>query len=154
MPRMSARAIAVFLALIAVLWVVMPRLRPATDEAEAVRETETKLDQASAQGDIQALDGMIGPDFSSVNGNGNREDRSEFLDRLRTNPWRIESLHPTGIEIRIYGDVAVVTGADEVRSRDSAGLQSDTAYRFLHVFQKRDGHWLLIAGLGSNPGLP
>lgn len=154
MPRMSARASAVFLACIALLWVILPRLRPATDQASAVRETEMKLDQASAQGDIRALDGMMGSDFSTVGLEGDRETRSEFLDRLRESPWKIESLRQTGLQIRFYGDLAVVTGSDQIRGRNSTGEVRDTPYRFLHVFQKRDGHWLLIAGLGSHPGLP
>lgn len=154
MPRMSARATAVFLACIALLWVVLPRLRPATNEASEVRQAETKLDQASAQRRIRVLQNMIGSDFSTVDSAGNQVTRAQFLNRLRSSPWKVEALHLKGLEIRFYSDVAVVTGSDQVQARDKKGDQRSTAYRFLHVFQKRNGHWFLIAALGSSPGLP
>jgi ketosteroid isomerase-like protein len=149
MPRMSARATVVFLAVLALLWVLLPRLRPASDDISAVRATEARLIQASAQGDIPALDAMIASDFSTVDGGGNRENRTEFLGNLGTDPWKIESLRQENLQIRFYGDMAIVTGANDVQERNAAGRSRSEAYSFLHVFQKRDGRWMLIAGMGS-----
>jgi ketosteroid isomerase-like protein len=154
MPRMSARATAVFLAGIALLWVLLPRLRPATDDVSAVRDAEATLDRALARSQIRILDNLIGSDFSTVGPDGRRETRSEFLDRLRDNPWKVESLRQENLEIHFYGGMAVVTGADRIQARDAAGQDRSGDYRFLHVFQKRDGRWLLIAGLGSQPAVP
>lgn len=154
MPRMSARATAVFLAALALLWVLLPRLRPATDELSAVREAENLFDRASARGDSQALGQMVGSDFSTVDADGKREDRSKFLDHVRTSPWKVESLRQENLDIHFYGDMAIVTGAERIHARDAAGKDRSGDYRFLHVFQKRNGQWLLIAALGSHLAVP
>jgi len=154
MPRMSARATAVFLAGLALLWVLLPRLRPATDDTLAVRDAEAKLARASASGNIQVLDQLIGSDFSTVGADGNRETRSELLDHLRTSPWKIESLRQGNLEIRFYGDMAVVVGADRVQARNAAGQDRDQSYRFVHVFQKHHSQWLLVTGMGSDDAVP
>ncbi|HVB34538.1 MAG TPA: nuclear transport factor 2 family protein [Patescibacteria group bacterium] len=151
---MSARATAVFLAVLTLLWVLLPRLRPATDDVSAVRDAEDRLDLAAARGDIRSLDRMIGGDFSMLGAGGNRETRSELLDRIRNNPWKIETLRQKNLEIHFYGETAVVTGADRIESRNAAGQDRTGIYRFLHVFEKRNGRWLLIAGLGSQMAVP
>ena len=136
------------------LWVALPRLRPATDDAGAVRETETRLVQAALKGDAQALGGIVANDFFAIDANGNRETRTTILDRLRTNPWHVASFQQQDLEIHLYGETAVVTGVDRVQARDAAGRDRSGAYRFLHVFQKRNGHWWLIAGQGAHLPAP
>lgn len=154
MPRMSARATAFFFAVLALLWVLLPRLRPATDDTVAVRDAENALAQASASGNFQALNQLIGSDFSTVDAEGNRETRSELLARLRTSPWKIESLRQGNLEIHFYGGMAVVVGVDRIRARNVAGQDRAEASRFVHVFQKRNGRWLLATGMGPDDRLP
>ena len=149
MPRMSARAAVIFLAALVLLWVALPRLQPAADDAGAVREIEAQLAQAAAQGNAQALDRIVASDFFAVDADGNPETRTTILDRLRTNPWHIQSLQQQALQIHLYGETAVVTGVDRVQARDSNGRDRSGAYRFLHVFQKRSGRWWLIAGQGG-----
>lgn len=149
MPRMSGRAAVIFLAALALLWVALPRLRPATDDAGAVTELEGRLVQAATQGNAQALAGIVANDFFAVDADGNRETRATVLDRLRKNPWHVESFQQQGLEIHLYGETAVVTGVDRLQARDATGRDRSGAYRFLHVFQKRGGRWWLIAGQGA-----
>lgn len=151
---MSARAIVVFLAGIILLYVLLPRLRPAPDDRVAVREAEARINEAWARGEIGILNDTIGTDFSAVDAGGNRESRSDFLGHLRASPWKIESLRQKNLEIRFYGRMAVVSGADQVRERNAAGKDRSATYGFLHVFQKRNGRWLLISSLGSHPAVP
>lgn len=154
MPRMSARATAVFLGGLTLLWLLLPRLRPATDDVSGVRQAERRFDRAMATDDIPVLEKMLGGGFSTMNANGNRLTRPEFLDRLRTSPWKIESLRQKNVEIHFYGDMAVVSGADRIWARNQSGQDRRGDYPFLHVFEKRGGHWLLIAGLGSRLAVP
>lgn len=151
MPRMSLRATAVFLAALVLFWVLLPRLRPATDDISAVRDAEAQLARASASGNVRVLDQLIGSEFSALDANGNRETRSELLDHLRNRPWKIESLRQGHLEIRFYSNMAVVAGVDRIQARDLAGQDSPRTYRFVHVFQKRHGRWLLVTGMGSDP---
>lgn len=146
MPRMSARATAVFLAGIFVLLVALPRLRTATDDATAVREAEAQLSIASAKGNVQALGRVVANDFFAVDASGKRQTRQSLLDLYRNGSWKVLSFRQDGLEVHLYGETAVVTGTDRIRARDAGGTVRDGAYRFLHVFQKRQGRWLLIAG--------
>lgn len=145
MPRMSARATAVFLAGILLLWFALPRLRPATDERVAVRETEYRLARASADGNTRALHGIVAHDFYAVNAAGDRETRQTLFNRYRASHWQVESFQEEELKIRLYGKTAVVTGVDHVKARDARGAAHDNAFRFLHVFRKRQGRWWLVA---------
>lgn len=142
---MSARATAVFLAGIFVLWFSLPRLRPATDESVAVRETEVRLAHASAKGNVRQLNQIVAQDFREVNAAGNRETRQTLLDRYRASHWHVESFTEQGLKVRLYGKTAVVTGIDRVKARDASGASHDNSYRFRHVFRKRQGRWWLVA---------
>jgi len=154
MPRMSARAAVIFLMGLVLLWVTLPRLRPATDDTGAVREAETRLVHAALKGDGQSLGQIVADDFFAIDADGKRETRATLLERLRSNPWRVASFHQQDLEIHLYGETAVVTGVDQVQARDAGGRDRSGAYRFLHVFQKRDGRWLLIAGQGAHLPAP
>ena len=154
MPRMSLRATAVFLAGLALLWVLLPRLRPANDGVSAIRDAEAKLTRASASGNVPVLDRLIASDFSTVGSGGNRETRTELLKRLQGSPWKIASLRQENLEIHFYGEMAVVVGVDGIHSRNAAGQDRNEAYRFVHVFQKRRGRWLLVTGMGSEEAVP
>jgi len=154
MPRMSARAAVVFLVGLVLLWVALPRLRPATDDAGAVQQTETRLVQAALKGDSQAVGGIVANDFFAIDADGNRETRTTILDRFRNSPWKIASFQQQDLEIHLYGQTAVVTGVDRVQARDANGRDRSGAYRFLHVFQKRGGQWWLIAGQGAHLPAP
>lgn len=154
MPRMSARAAVFFLTGLVLLWVALPRLRPATDDAGAVRESEAKLVQAAFKGDGRALGEIVAENFFAVDADGNRETRATILNRFRTNPWHVTSFQQQNLEIHLYGETAVVTGVDRVQARDAGGQDRSGAYRFLHVFQKRNGRWWLIAGQGTHLPAP
>ncbi len=142
---MSARATAVFLAGIALFWIALPRLRPATDESIAVREAEVRLARATATGNVQELNGIVAHDFYAVDAAGNRETRQTLLDRYRASHWQVESFQEQGLKVRLNGKTAVVTGIDRVKARDAKGAAHDDAYRFRHVFRKSKGRWWLVA---------
>jgi ketosteroid isomerase-like protein len=153
MPRMSTRAAVIFLAALVLLWVALPRLHPAADDAGTVAEMEAQLAQAVARGSAQALNGIVAEDFFAVDAEGHPETRSTVLDQFRTNPWHVQSFQQLDLQIHLYGQTAVATGVDRVQARDAGGRDRSGVYRFLHVFQKRDGRWWLIAGQGARlPG--
>jgi ketosteroid isomerase-like protein len=143
---MSARATVVFLAVIFVLWITLPRLRPATDEVVAVRDAEARLSRASALGDTQALSQIVAKDFFAVDASGKPETRQTLLNLYRTSPWKVVSFRQESVQVHLYGETAVVTGVDRVQTRDRAGHERFDNYRFLHVFQKSHGRWQLISG--------
>lgn len=154
MPRMSARAAVIFLAALVLLWVTLPRLRPATDEASTVRDVESRLARATARDNAKILGSIVAGDFFAVDADGHRETRATILDRARRDPWRVKSFRQENLEIHFYGKTAVATGVDRIEALDAAGRDRSGSYRFLHVFQRRDGRWWLIAGQGVGLSVP
>ena len=126
-------------------------LAKATSESNdaQVSAAQSAVTQAAAQGNAKALDGMVASDFFAIDSDGNPETRDTILNRLRTNPWRVKSLQQQNVQIHLYGETAVATGVDQVEARDAAGRDRSGVYRFLHVFQKRNGRWWLIAAFIS-----
>ncbi len=138
-----------FVACALLLWLVMPRALPVSEDTQAVREAEQQLAQASAQGNVHALGLILSSDFIATDAKGNRENRAQVLDGFRATPWRVESLRQENVRIRLYGPTAIVTGTDLVTAHNAAGLDRDVSHPFVHVFRKRGGQWFLIAGRGS-----
>jgi len=60
-----------------------------------------------------------------------------------------DSLELSDLNVRLEGNIAVVTGVNHVRGRDDKGQPLDRRSRFTDVFVKRDGRWQVLATQGT-----
>ena len=79
-------------------------------------ETRTLLQRQEEQrcaalmaGDVDALAGMLTDDLVHVHLNGQIEDKRTYLDGVRRK-YRFRNIQRGPLTIRLYGDVAVMTG--------------------------------------------
>jgi ketosteroid isomerase-like protein len=63
---------------------------------------------------------------------------------LESEASRIESSALDDIEVRLFGDAAVVTGRNHARGTQS-GTPFDVRLRFTDVFLRRSGQWQAVA---------
>ena len=61
----------------------------------------------------------------------------------------IESIELSEPNVRVDGNVAIVTGLNRVRGRDEQGKPFDRRVRFTDTFIKRDGRWQVWASQGT-----
>jgi hypothetical protein len=111
--------------LVAVL--VSPRALPALGEDEVVLAADTALTDAMRAGDKSAVRRLLSLEFTYTDANGAPHGRKEFVTDL----GRFAPAAATGVNVKIYGLVAMVTG-----NRKSA-LGSDVFSLDIWVKEKR-----------------
>jgi hypothetical protein len=111
--------------LVAVL--VAPRAEPAAGEGQLVLAADTALADAMRAGDKSAVRRLLSLEFTYTDANGALHGRKQFVTDLKS----VAPAAATGVNVKIYGLVAMVTG-----NRKSA-LGSDVFYLDIWVKEKR-----------------
>jgi uncharacterized protein (TIGR02246 family) len=101
-------------------------------------------DKALMSADLAVLAQILADDYVQYNGSGQAFTKQDVLNSFRTGAIRYPSIISIGRKIRVFGDTAVVHGAesDEVEAN---GKRFEVRYVYLDVLQKRDGEWKLVA---------
>lgn len=107
-----------------------------------IKATFRRYDQALRTGDPVAVAPFWADEYVFVNPAGERVTRAERLANLRASRTTFDSLAPQPKEeqVRVYGDVAVLTSVLTIAGRYS-GRRHRGDYRALVVVVKRDGRW-------------
>jgi ketosteroid isomerase-like protein len=104
----------------------------------------------SIEKDVTLLAQIFADDYVQYNESGKAFTKQEVLNNFRTGAIRYPSIVSTGRQIRVFGDTAVVHGAesDEV---ESDGKRFSVRYVYLDVLRKRNGEWKLVASQLARP---
>jgi uncharacterized protein (TIGR02246 family) len=95
--------------------------------------------------DAKALAHIYADDFSSTNAQGRtRTKADELKDLSAPSGERLESGRYEPVKVRVFGDVAVMSGHGNLRWA-GAGEARDSRYYSFNVFVKRDGRWQYVA---------
>jgi ketosteroid isomerase-like protein len=118
------------------------------DQAALV-EIQQDLARAWLTGDRQMLERIIAPDWTSTGPDGRTSDRARVLAQVfETGAHKILDLKVDDVEVRVFGDAAVVTGRTRgVGEFEGAGY--DVVIRFTDVFVRRAGRWQAVASHAS-----
>ena len=100
---------------------------------------------ALVAGDVAGVDLLTADDYTHVETNGGMRDKAQFLALLSTPNfrfvrWTIEENH-----VRLFGDVAVVSGRYRNVVRTAAGEQPEKHARHLRIWVWREGAWRNVA---------
>lgn len=97
--------------------------------------------QAMRAGQLATIGDYLAEDYFLIGVGGNTRDKAGRLDWLSSNLGQLSTIEPTDLKVRIYGDVAVVTGLVVITD------ETPTIYeRFTHVWAYRSGRWLMVSG--------
>jgi ketosteroid isomerase-like protein len=99
---------------------------------------------AWAAGDRTALDALLSSTYTHSDVFGRFQDRAAWLAYASGRAGRATRIAFRDVRQRIIGDVAIITGINEVEgpgARDAADT-SPLTLRFSQVWVKRDGRWL------------
>src|ERR1700704_3427504 len=107
-------------------------------------------DSALMNADIAALAQIFADDYVQYNESGKAFTKQDVLESFRSGAIRYPSIVSTARQIRVFGDTAVVHGAesDEV---ESDGKRFSVRYVYLDVLRKHDGEWKLVASQLARP---
>lgn len=121
--------------------------RPVQNSVEQdLRRLENEWLSSYLRGDKQTFDRIVADDFTGTDESGKVRDKAQERELVQPQP------NPTGVtltnedvQIRIYGETAVVTG--RIVSKVQSGGQSSINFqsRFTDTFLKRQGRWQIVA---------
>jgi len=75
--------------------------------------------------------------------------KADVIASTKSDKSVIESIELLEPNVRVDGNVAIVTGVNRVRGRDGQGQSFDRRVRFTDTFIKRDGRWQVWASQGT-----
>ena len=96
---------------------------------------------AMRAGDLAKLRSYLAEDYFLIGVGGNVRNKETRLAWLKDNVASLSSVRPSHLDVRSYGDVAVVTGLVTITD------ETPTVYeRFTHVWARNAGGWQMVSG--------
>ncbi len=128
---------------------------PASTEnvEQTIRRLENERSQASLQSDTAVLDRILADDFSTVGTSGAVRNKAQWLADNKSGALKAESQIFDNVNVRVYGDAAIVTGLMTQKGQDK-GQDISGQIRYTRVYVKRNGQWRLVAGHNSRAAQP
>ena len=112
------------------------------DAKKAVGDFSKQVADAMVKGDATAVKGMLADDWR-VTGPGGTHDKAETLAAMMDGTLKYLVMDKSKVEVRVYGDAAVVTGT--IRAKISVGGKEQTSTDlFTEVFVKKGGKWQCV----------
>lgn len=121
---------------------------PSGQGAAGVREAERLRAQALIQRDVDTLRRLIGGDYYHVETNGRVRTKTEFLQALARDEYRIRNYGIEEMEIRLANDggTAVVTGTYRSVALDQAAPQRG---RYVRIWTRSPDGWRVTVHQGT-----
>lgn len=146
-PRIIALGLSVLLLMCASLGCASGVVVRAHD-TENVEQTITRLKEdlvrAYETGDVSELDRIYSDDFTVTDADGVTRTKQSEMERLEREGSTLDGGTYTPVEIRIFGDIAVMSGLGDLYGTGPDGEWRSQYYSF-NVFLFRDGRWQYAA---------
>ena len=129
---------------------------PESNDPEIVKSelaaVERRLIMAVQRKDLTTLNEIWDDDYLGTAPNGRVVSKADLMAAVNDNVIQIQTLEPDDLYVRMFGDVAVMTGKAAVRATVVAE-DVDTNVRGTGIFIRRNGKWK-IAGVHVGPNSP
>jgi ketosteroid isomerase-like protein len=115
---------------------------------QTIRRLENDRSQASLRGDFATLERIVADDFSTVGTSGAVRNKAQWIGDRKSGALKVESQTFADVNVRVYGDAAIITGLMTQKGQDK-GKDISGQVRFTRVYVKRNGQWQIVAGHNS-----
>jgi uncharacterized protein DUF4440 len=119
--------------------------------AAELTQIEHRLVKAWLESDRKTVDSILASEWSVIDLTGYVLTKEQVMKEIGSGERRIDSGSVDDLNIRRYGDTAIVTGRS-VLSGTYQGQRASVTQRFTDVFIKRDGRWQVVASQGTQVG--
>ena len=117
---------------------------PGVPAQEEIKKIEQERNEALLRHDAATLDRMTSNDYTFINQRGELRTKTEILNGFKSGSFNYDAREISDLEVRVYGDAAVVTGRAKQK-----GVENNKDYsgdnRFTRVYVKQNGHWVSVA---------
>ena len=115
-----------------------------TSAEDEIKNLEEARNQAVLHSDVAALDRMTSDDYTFITLRGEIRTKSDILKGFASGSFHYESRQISDLNVRVYGNTAVVTGRSIQKGMENGNDYSGD-YRFTRVYVKQKGRWLTVA---------
>jgi ketosteroid isomerase-like protein len=112
--------------------------------AELLARQADAWDKAIVRQDRAAIETNMTEDFRQIDGDGDIEDKTSFVNGLMSPKLRIDPYTVEEFEIRIYGDVALLSGRTRMTGAYD-GKPFRSHYRYIDIYVRKDGQWRIAS---------
>jgi ketosteroid isomerase-like protein len=117
---------------------------------QALLTVETEWSQAAVNRDRAKLDRFYADEYVFTNEDGVTSNKAKEIANITSGTFRLISFKFSDLKVHIYGDVALVTGQNNITGRwEDIAKDVSGPYRFTDVFVKRGGSWQCVASQSS-----
>ena len=117
-------------------------------DEDAIRRLDHENTVATWTADRRWFEQNLADDFVLITVNGTIKTKDDILTDLAAADFSMEPYEPTEVEVRVYGDTAVVTGRVFQRFK-RRGNRYEADARYTDVYARRKGRWVLVTGHAS-----
>lgn len=117
-------------------------------QVAAVIEAEQRLAAAHLILDLATIDRMLHPDYVLIQPGGRQETKAQTLASLQRDNRHWEVAASDELDVRLYGDTAVVTGRWRGRGQNGE-VAFDYRARFLSIWVREAGEWRNVAYMAT-----
>ena len=104
----------------------------------------TDWDLAIVRKDRAAIAANMAEDFRQIDGNAHLETKASFVDGVMAPALSIDPYVNEEFEIRLYGDVALLSGRTRMTGRYD-GEAFTSHYRYIDIYVRRAGEWKIVS---------
>ena len=126
------------------------RMKGMSEQQQRVEEVlrlERGIMDAIRNKDAGALEPLLSDDFVYRSPEG-EVGRADFLKNITALPGRILSVEGRDLRVRIFGEMAVLTGVQLTVLRADDGKQLESVVAFTDIFVRRNRRWRLALAHG------
>jgi len=110
---------------------------------DSVKAVEMNRRQALLAADTVALSRMLAPEFIEISRLGTVRTRADNIRDIASGALHLTSVTYDSLTVRVYGDVAVLTGIAD-NTGTMRGFPFSGKIRYTRVFVRRDGRWQAV----------
>jgi ketosteroid isomerase-like protein len=131
-------------------WQVVCNAGNGMDEYAMLGYLEMDWNNADVNRDADWFEKNFAADYSSISSRDAKiYTKADDIANFKTHKGRTEWNKLSEMDIRIEGNMTVVTGVNHVKGRDDKNQPFDLRVRFTDTFIKRDGRWQVWATQGT-----
>ncbi len=123
---------------------LFPHTLSADDPSREVQQTEDLRINSLLRNDIPSLDRILADDLTYAHSTGKVEHKREFLSLLASGSLRYNNFQCSDVQIRVYGNAAVVTGKADIHV-EFEGKEHHVLLRYTAVYARTEGSWQMVA---------
>jgi ketosteroid isomerase-like protein len=117
-------------------------------DEEAIRKLDHENTVATWTADRRWFDQNLADDFLLITVNGAVLKKDDVVRDLARPDFSMEPYEPTEVQVRVYGDTAVVTGR-VLQRFIRHGKRYEVDARYTDVYARRKGRWWLVTAQAS-----